>query len=444
MTRRVALFHSFAESQWVSCQTITSNLVGSLLKALGGHEVKVFDFNQSDNNYDFIKLIKAVHEFRPDRLVFCDHRPQPDFFIKRYLELFSKEEENLIPEIFVHVYGDFSLDLKEWKGINDLLVGKRIHFVCASDKQVKLVSNWINSPEGVVSKCPFSVDDKTFYFDPKLRQEIRKKLEVASDETLFLYTGRASLQKNIIELVKLFGKFLVETKSNARLLLAGQFDSIGNDFLGVELGEGHFYWYYHKALMALPEWVRDRIQYVGNLNKDEIRELCCASDYFTSLSVHNDEDFGMSPAEAFCCGLPAILTDWGGYHSFHLNEQPSYCQLVPTQIGTYKINIKNEKFLELLHVATKSRLTDDERQKISKTYHSIFSLEESVKNLKKIYSSETPIFHGFTKKFLYAADAYKMKKRLPFWEEDSAGSNVIRVYSPLYKEFYACYASEEF
>lgn len=444
MTRRVALFHSFAASQWVSCQTITSNLVNSLSEAFKGHDVKVYDFNQSDNAYDFIKLVRTVFEFKPERLIFCDHRPQPDFFIKNYLALFGPDEEHLIPEIYIHVYGDFSLDLKEWKGINDLLIEKKVHFICASDKQQKLLTNWLNSPEGVVSKCPFSVDTKNFHFDPKLRQKIRQKLNAKDDETIFLYTGRASLQKNIIELVKLFGKFLMETNANARLLLAGQFDSIGNDFLGVELGEGHFYWYYNKAMMALPENVRQRIQYIGNLNKQEIQELCCASDYFTSLSVHNDEDFGMSPAEALCCGLPAILTDWGGYHSFKLDDHPEYCQLIPTQIGTFKINFKSELFLERLNQAVKAHVSDEKRAVIAKTYQHIFAIESVTEKLKEIYSKGPDIFRGFTKKFLYAADAYKMKKRLPFWEEDSAGTNVIRVYSPLYKEFYACYASEEF
>ncbi len=444
MSRRVALLHSFTESKWVSCQTITSNLVSSLKVALKGSQVQVYDFNQSDNKYDFYKLVREVFEYRPERIVFCDHRPQPDYFIKEYLSLFSEDEEEHIPEFFVHVYGDFSLDLKEWKGINPELTEKKVHFICASDKQQTLVSNWINSPEGVVSKCPFSVDEKDFDYDPKLRGQIRSKLGVTEEETVFLYTGRASLQKNIIELIKQFGKFLNETNANARLYLAGQFDSIGNDFLGVELGEGHFYWYYHKALMAMPERVRERVQYIGNLNKAQIKELCCASDYFLSLSVHNDEDFGMSPAEALCCGLPCILTDWGGYHSFYNEEHPDYCQLIPTRIGTFKIEFRSDLFLEKLNAACKRRFTDKERESISNLYHDKFSITATTKVLTEIYSKPAPPFRGFTKKFLQAADAYKMKKRLPFWEEDSAGSNVIRVYAPIYKEFYACYASEEF
>ena len=153
MSRRVALLHSFTESKWVSCQTITSNLVSSLTEALKGSQIKVFDFNQSDNKYDFLKLIEEVYEYRPERIVFCDHRPQPDFFICEYLKHFSQEQAEHIPEFFVHVYGDFSLDLKEWKNVQEELIEKRVHFICASDKQQKLVSGWINSPEGIVSKC---------------------------------------------------------------------------------------------------------------------------------------------------------------------------------------------------------------------------------------------------------------------------------------------------
>ena len=46
------------------------------------------------------------------------------------------------------------------------------------------------------------------------------------------------------------------------------------------------------------------------LHFEEIERLV---DVFVSLSVHQDENFGYAPIEAMACGVPAVVTDWGGY-----------------------------------------------------------------------------------------------------------------------------------
>ena len=44
--------------------------------------------------------------------------------------------------------------------------------------------------------------------------------------------------------------------------------------------------------------IRERIHFLENLTANELTSYYQACDVFTSISLHNDEDFGMSPAEA--------------------------------------------------------------------------------------------------------------------------------------------------
>jgi glycosyltransferase involved in cell wall biosynthesis len=443
----IALLYSFSESNWISCKTITANLIKAYHHNFGEKSLHHFNYGSDNSVFDHLKIAKEIVELAPEKIVFLDHRPHVGEVLTLIDKLLKNNDVKKKPKIYFHVYGDFSLDLKEWADINEMLQEYQAFFICASDRQCKLLSNFMKNGSVRIRKCHFPVNKEEFSFDPELRKQIRKNLNIPDDETVFVYTGRESLQKNIIDLVKNFAKFIRETNTNARLYLTGQFDSIGNDFLGVQLGEGHYYWYYHKAFQEIAPEIQNRIQYIGNLNKRQIQEICNASDFYVSLSVHNDEDYGMSPAEALVSGLPSILTDWGGLTSFHSPEYPDYCKLIPTRISTFKIEYKEELFLKLLRQSATEKVNGEwetKRAELSKYYQSKLSVENAAEIIKAIHSEEVPTFEGFAPKFLSAAKSYKMKKELPYWEEDSATNNIIRVYSPIYREFYACYTSEEF
>lgn len=62
----------------------------------------------------------------------------------------------------------------------------------------------------------------------------------------------------------------------------------------------------------LPTSIQKRIFFKGSVPHKDLNLFYNAADLFVSLSLHHDEDFGMSVAEAMATGLPCVLTDWGG------------------------------------------------------------------------------------------------------------------------------------
>jgi glycosyltransferase involved in cell wall biosynthesis len=72
---------------------------------------------------------------------------------------------------------------------------------------------------------------------------------------------------------------------------------------------------------------------MGSVPNADLLKVYQGADVFMNLSVHNDEDYGMSVAEAQFVGLPVGLTDWGGLASFHHPELPQATSFIPVKIG---------------------------------------------------------------------------------------------------------------
>jgi len=98
--------------------------------------------------------------------------------------------------------------------------------------------------------------------------------------------------------------------------IAGTCDDIGSPTMAGQLPAGYFQQRFDEVLSTLAKSLRGRIRILGNLDRNELSGLYCAADSFISFSLYHDEDFGMAPAEALATGLPALLSDWGGYSSF--------------------------------------------------------------------------------------------------------------------------------
>ncbi|MGZ3807168.1 MAG: glycosyltransferase, partial [Bacteriovorax sp.] len=117
------------------------------------------------------------------------------------------------------------------------------------------------------------------------------------------------------------------------------------------------------------------------------------SDMFISLSLYHDEDYGMSPAEAMACGLPTLLTDWGGYSSFASTAWP--CQLVPVKITEFGLQINTTSIQEFYKAQKESNINDADRERWSKEFLNVFSIKNSVLELEKILAAPFHPFSGF-------------------------------------------------
>lgn len=430
---KLAFLYSFEQSTWKSCQTITKNLKATY-SLIGPNQSKDFDLNDKTTSFEMLQSALEIVTYAPESIVILDHKPHPHKIISFIHKAYIEKKIKKLPQIIIHVFGDFTLYSAEWMKIEKTLKNFSVKLVCASDSQKDLVSKFLKNKKSGIYKCPFPVDPKEFFFDQSARDKARKALKLTNDQVIYVYTGRLSLQKKIIDLIIDFSAYLKISKSNSYLYLAGEFDDLGNPFKGVYSKEGAFYQNYNKLLCNLDEDVRSRIKYLGNLSTEELKNLYSTADVFISLSVHNDEDYGMSPAEALCTGLPIILTEWAGYKSFKFENNE--CQLIATSIGEKHLNYNKAQLLKAF-VSTQQNIFElrANRLKLQKINCSYLSIASNKPTLSKILEEKTPLFAGFSNLLSDLAKAFK--DHPPF-----ITTKTEYIYSALYKKIYDSYISK--
>lgn len=286
-------------------------------------------------------MAEKIKTEKPDRLVFLEHFPLPPVFLTQ-LKIYLKNSE--FPQIFIHVYGDFTYFSKEWTKFLSTAEELRIHFITASDAQKRLMQYFLPS-HATVDKCIFPLESNDYYYDESLREKCRKLHNVAEDEIVYIYTGRISLQKNVDSLLNEFISLSKKhPEKKCRLWIVGGFDDSGAEVFGVKTFEGYLYSKFQRILERTPEAIRNRITFFGQRPKKELHELLCGADAFCSLSLFHDDDFGMAPAEALATGLPAYLTAWGGYSSFRSPDEKWDCELLDVSITHLGHNISMGRF----------------------------------------------------------------------------------------------------
>jgi glycosyltransferase involved in cell wall biosynthesis len=431
---KLAFIYSFEQSTWKSCQTITKNLKATYKLISPAHTAKDFDLNDRSSSYEILKTAIEITSYSPDVIVILDHKPHPYKMLNQIYKSYVEKRIKKLPQIIIHVFGDFTLYSNEWLKVEKTLKNFSVKFICASDSQVELVRKFLKTKKTGLYKCPFPVDTKEFHFDQNQRETYRKALGLKPSQSMYVYTGRLSLQKKVIELIMDFATYLKVSNDDAYLFLAGEFDDLGNPFKGVYSKEGGYFQNFIKVYSSLDENARKRIRYIGNLTSDELKTLYSAADVFVSLSVHNDEDYGMSPAEALSSGLPAILTEWAGYKSFNLEKNE--CYLIPTSIGEVMLNYNKAQFLKYLFLSKKNleqnRTNRLMLQKINTQYLSVTSNKLT---LQKILEVKVPTFGGFSTLLKELSMAFKGHP--PFIE-----TKTEHYYTDLYKKIYGSYISK--
>jgi glycosyltransferase involved in cell wall biosynthesis len=419
---KIAFFYSFTPSNWISCQKIVANLLKSY-KMIQGHEHKYCHFNNDTSISSLIKQIKEVKDWGAEKIVFLDHYPHPTSMLSYVQNEYEFETKK--PFFYFHIYGDFSLYYKTWTNC-PFLSKWNVHWICASERQVDYLKQLVVDPNSV-SLCPFPVDQAEFFIDKNLRNLQRKAWNRSEDDKILIYTGRLSQQKKIHTLIKFFS-FQKQKNPHLHLYLYGEFDNLGDPFVGKGSTEGQYFSKIIRLLKSLPQETQSSIHWMGGVPNKELKNAYNGADLLISLSVHHDEDYGMSIAEGLSCGLPAILTDWGGFSSFARLEIKEWVKLIKVNLGIKgrKISLK-----ELNHLGELALDTMDfaPKNKISTTSLLYFSLESCASKLEKIHERPLKSFGGFTLLFHELVDSYNFTQ-VPFI--DFKRNKITKIYSKVY------------
>ncbi|PIK14025.1 glycosyltransferase family 4 protein [Halobacteriovorax sp. JY17] len=420
--KKATLIRQRDVSSWTSCQTITQNLY-DLYAGLAEIQIQnTLELSDSDPFSTFEKGYE-LSQLESDLLVFIDHFPCPATIIKSFSKYITSKKR---PDIIIHIFGDFTLQAAEWLSAEEQLKEFNIKFICASDAQANLLNKLLNNPKNIESHF-FPLRDGAHHFSQEMRESTRERLKIHENELVFIYTGRLSMQKNVIELISMMNELKRTFQLKFKLLVAGPFDDLGIPYIGQYSQEGAYCTRWMKQVPNV-----DFVHYLGSLDSNELHQYYCASDCFISLSTHNDEDFGMSPCEAGATGLPLILTNWGGYSSFKKYFSKTY--LVETTFNSTNSSrpSPDKKSLFKTVINFIENFSPKERKQIEEC-----SLNIMRKNLKNsIIELETSPFNGFTELMTKVGARFSATKNSPF-------SGVRGNYSDLYYDLYDSYIEVE-
>jgi glycosyltransferase involved in cell wall biosynthesis len=429
---RIVIISKDEPSAWKSCQTIVSNLASSYGKAFCNSSVQFLKVSQDLNSYQAFKMAMQIKKINPGLIVWIDHSPNPTFLIKYLSEVFNDISFEQRPKMLVHVFGDFVLDCLDWESIKKELALWPLHFITASDRQKKLLERFFISDKNIVSCIPFPVHEQQCKLEnfSQNRKKTREKYSIEDDEKVFLYTGRISYQKNIEVLVKSFLAINKTLDRNCQLWIAGGVDDILLPYLGKHGNVCSYSSHLNQTLNIK----NSNIKLLGNCSSEELLMLYHASDMFVSMSTYNDEDYGMSPAEAICNGLPSLLSDWGGYSSF-ANYSESV-RLVPVSLDSFRPMVDTVILgKELMAEAMQPNCPLEMRKNFAEKALSFVSVESVAKKLEtEMQSFSFSSVNHFSDVFTEMCRSFKNNKMAPFKNSTEHGK-----LSPLYKDVYSAY-----
>lgn len=422
-------------ASWRSCSTIKDNLLKTYLKFLEGekHEYQIVYLDESASESDTFLAVSDVCKFEPDTISFLSQLPVPICFFHYFNSLNDKKR----PNIAFHIYGSYIANSDLWNQCEGLLFGYNVKFFSASEKQRLLVGKTLND-EVQSALFPFPMEYPNLEELFLKKEKAKKEFGIKKDEKLLIYTGRLSFQKNIYELIDNFCKFCDEFEtSNVKLLLAGDFDNIWNPLLGEYVIDGFYECEITKLIESFPPQVRKKVEFLGNIDHQKLQKLYLAADIFLSFSVHNDEDYGISPAEALSFGCDVILSDWAGFSSFCLSDKMKESFLSVKRNGKRnEVDFSNFKNI-LKEKLEKEELLQDklERVNLLKNYNSVESLSKilgaELKNMTE--------FRGYSELMKNVSFLYVKKRWAPFVSYELKDGEEECSFNDEYRELYEVY-----
>lgn len=179
---------------------------------------------------------------------------------------------------------------------------------------------------------PFAYDERTFHpLDAAERRAARARLGLDDEIPVLVYPGRITLEKNVHTVLRVF-RGVLENVPGTVLLIAGP-ASDQLPFGGVGSHPVHLTRSMEKAArkLGLPE---GSVRMLGSLAPPQLRECYGAADVALNMTLHHDENFGLSQVEAMACGIPVVGTRWGGLKDTILDGVTGYqVSAVVTPLG---------------------------------------------------------------------------------------------------------------
>ncbi|MDQ7055460.1 MAG: glycosyltransferase family 4 protein [Persephonella sp.] len=177
---------------------------------------------------------------------------------------------------------------------------------------------------------------------------LRKKYNIPTNRIILVYAGRISVDKNILDLAKIYNILSFFKPEKYHLVV---------------IGSGHLENKFFKKL-------KGNFTYLGYIkDKKEYAEVLSACDIFITTS--KIETFGLSLVEAQACGLPVVA-----YKSSSIPEVVYNKELLAESYDDFVKNVE---------IASNYYLQKSKRHRLSEEIRKSFLWEKTFKNLVSVY-----------------------------------------------------------
>lgn len=196
-----------------------------------------------------------------------------------------------------------------------------VWFTCTSDIEIytRLIAHDGTQPKAVC--LPYGTDTQNYHPLKKGEQcqKYRNAWGFKPDDFVLLYAGRVTIEKNVQATIEAVAE-LIRLGYPVKLAIVGRFEDTPFSEFQIypvdvaekikTLIEAHGI----SAHVTIQDWQTD----------DTLNEMLNAADAFINLTLHHDENFGLSQIEAMSTGIPVIGTAWGGLKDTILHNEVGF------------------------------------------------------------------------------------------------------------------------
>jgi glycosyltransferase involved in cell wall biosynthesis len=176
---------------------------------------------------------------------------------------------------------------------------------CTSD--LEIVNNLLENAR--VRLLPFAIRESDFRpLDEAAKQAIRATLGFDAEDKILLYPGRITVEKNVHSILRIFST-VQRFVPNSRLMIVGRTHNIS--FLPSGTYPLNLKRTLERAVTTLGI-DQDRVRFIDYKERGDLCSLYNIADVVINMTLHHDENFGLSQVEAMACGTPVVGTSWGG------------------------------------------------------------------------------------------------------------------------------------
>lgn len=312
--------------------------------------------------------------------------------------------------VVISVNGDMTIEIERWKKLDSVLKGWRCKLLCASEASKRQVQALIKAKD-ICEVLPNPISAQYF-----------KDVELPKEKPgQFVYAGRVSFGKNILQLMSQFHR-VQQIHPEHTLDIYGGFDSIGYLFHGLRPHEDSL----KREFFKLIDMSKGKIRYHGEIAPEKLAQKLVLYKYLISASLYHDEDFGLIVPQAMACGVTPIITNWGGYRDHPLSS------FIPVEKPVNTLPTIKDSSLRKGIIFAEQVEPDKIRKACLERYHPA----KIAHLLNEILNLPWYTYQGQSEAFFQYAKLYKSRNGIPFDARITCSSSQA-LYQKIYEGYYA-------